>query len=122
MRSTKTKFGIVLLGIFVLLSAGCAGSGASYKNELMNFGAVRSVAVLPFENLTADDDAAARVRDTFMGMLLATEAMYVQPPGEVARGIDRAGIRNPTAPTAEKIQSLGQILKVDAVISGVLRE
>jgi len=94
----------------------------TFKNSTMNFGSVQSVAVMPFENLTPDDDAAARVRDAFMGMLLATEAMYVLPPGEVQRGIERAGITHPTTPTIEKVQSLGKILQVDAVITGVLRE
>ena len=108
--------------LLALSLAACASSEATYKNATMNFGAVQSVAVLPFENLTTDDDASARVRDTFMGMLLATEAMYVQPPGEVQRGIDRAGIPQPTQPPADKIQSIGKILGVDAVITGVLRE
>jgi len=113
---------LTTISFVVLLLTSCAGSEATYKNATMNFGSVQSVAVLPFENLTSDDDASARVRDVFMGMLLSTEAMYVLPPGEVERGIDRAGINKPTAPTVEKIQSLGKILNVDAVITGVLRE
>ena len=113
---------ITTFSLVVFSLTACAGTEATYKNETMNFGSVQSVAVMPFENLTADDDASARVRDVFMGMLLATEAMYVLPPGEVERGIDRAGINKPTAPTVEKIQSLGKILNVDAVITGVLRE
>lgn len=108
----------------ILLVSGCAqtGGSSSYKNTLMNFAAVQSVAVLPFQNLTSDDAAAERVRDTFMGMLLATEAMYVLPPGEVDRGIERVSPRNPAKPTVEKIKSLGQVLQVEAVITGVLRE
>lgn len=110
-------------GLAALLGAGCATTGEhTYKNTSMNFGAVQSVAVLPFENLTGDDDAAARVRDAFMGMLLATEAMYVLPPGEVQRGIERAGLRKPSEPTAEQVKTLGKILDVGAVITGVLRE
>ncbi len=111
------------LAICLLSIGGCAVNSANtYKNSLMNFGAVQSVAVLPFQNLTADDDAAERVRDTFMGMLLATEAMYVLPPGEVERGIERSGVRTPSTPAADKVKSIGEILKVDAVITGVLRE
>jgi len=105
--------------------AGCAvtGSGGeTFKNSVMNFAAVQSVAVLPFQNLTADDDAAARTRDAFMGMLLATEAIYVLPPGEVQRGIERTSLREPSAPSSEKVKALGEILQVDAVITGVLRE
>ncbi|MDW7645882.1 MAG: DUF799 family lipoprotein [Desulfuromonadales bacterium] len=112
----------ITLFLLALALTACASSEATYKNATMNFGSVQSVAVLPFENLTTDDDAAARVRDTYMGMLLATEAMYVLPPGEVQRGIDRAGIPQPTSPPSDKIQSIGKILGVDAVITGVLRE
>jgi polysaccharide biosynthesis protein PelC len=62
------------------------------------------------------------VRDAFTGMLLATEAVYVLPSGEVARGISRASISPPSTPTIEQIKTLGGILQVDAVITGVLRE
>jgi len=122
MTIKKLLFRISTLCIVALSLTACATPEASYKNATMNFGSVQSVAVLPFENLTPDDDASARVRDAFMGMLLATEAMYVLPPGEVERGIDRAGITKPTIPTAEKVQALGKVLNVDAVITGVLRE
>jgi len=115
----------VCLVLFAL--AGCAGTGSgagdeTFKNSVMNFAAVQSVAVLPFKNLTADDDAAARARDAFMGMLLATEAIYVLPPGEVQRGIERTSLRDPSVPSSDKVKALGEILQVDAVITGVLRE
>jgi len=88
----------------------------------MDFSAVRSVAVLPLLNLSSDDQAGERVRDAFMGMLLATEAIYVLPPGEVARGIKLAGMRMPQTPSVEEIIKLKTLLQVDAVITGVLRE
>ncbi|NIT04501.1 penicillin-binding protein activator LpoB, partial [Candidatus Saccharibacteria bacterium] len=40
----------------------------------------------------------------------------------VARGVSRAGVVDPAAPSVEEIKQLGNILKVDAVITGVLRE
>jgi len=123
MKTMKKWLLMMALGLVLLVGGGCATSSENtFKNSMMNFGSVQSVAVLPFQNLTADDDAAERVRDTFMGMLLATEAIYVLPPGEVERGIERAGIRKPTMPPGDKIKALGEILKVDAVITGVLRE
>jgi hypothetical protein len=57
-----------------------------------------------------------------MGMLLATDAFYVLPPGEVARGLNRAGMRSPQTPTVEEIKAVSAILEVQAVITGVLRE
>ena len=121
MRNRRLVF---LLTIFMtlFLVAGCATSKRSYKNNNMDFSSLKRVAVLPFKNLTSDDNAAERVRDSFMGMLLATNAVYVLPPGEVARGISRVGIHNPATPTAEEVKSLGRILKVQAVMTGVLKE
>lgn len=115
-----------IVGLFLLiLSSGCAilsGSGDVYFEETMDFASIQTVAVLPFQNLTNDDEAAERVRDTFMGMLLATEAVYVLPPGEVARGIARSGAIGAQGPSSESIKKLSGILAVEGVITGVLRE
>jgi hypothetical protein len=56
-----------------------------------------------------------------MNMLLATGAVYVLPPGEVARGIARAGM-NPVTPSVEDVKKIGTILDVKAVITGVVKE
>lgn len=124
MKWKKTFPGIVLTCFLLIFLASCAWSPGhpDYTNESMDFGAVRSVAVLPFMNLSSDDQAGERVRDAFMGMLLATEAIYVLPPGEVERGISRVGIRIPQTPTMEEVTKLKGVLEVDAVITGVLRE
>lgn len=108
----------------LLLFCGCGApvSKGVYFNPLMDFGSLQKVAVLPFKNLTDADAAAERVRDAFMGMLLATEAVYVLPPGEVARAISRVGMRDPSTPSVEDIQKLTNILQVDAFITGTLRE
>lgn len=110
--------------LWLLLLTGCAmsTSKSSYVNQNMDFSAIQSVAVLPFLNLTSEEKAADRVRDAFMGMLLASEAFYVLPPGEVNRGIGKAGMRKPQEPTAEEIKAISKILEVNAVITGVLRE
>lgn len=115
---------LLVLGCVVLSLCGCSLSPSQpdYTSAQMDFSAVKSVAVMPFQNLTSDDQAAERVRDTFMGMLLATETVYVLPPGEVARGISRVNMHNPSTPTKEEILKLKEILSVDAVITGVLRE
>ena len=93
-----------------------------YRNEMVDFAAIQTVAVLPFQNLTDDADASERVRDAFMSMLLATEAVYVLPTGEVARGITTAGLAKPATPTLGEIKTLAGIINVDVVITGVLRE
>jgi hypothetical protein len=152
MKQKKLSLGRWLSCCAFLLLAGCATTSAppDYTSQQMDFSAVRSVAVLPFLNLSSDDqagervrdafmgmllateaiyvlppgevEAGERVRDAFMGMLLATEAIYVLPPGEVARGINLVGMRTPETPTIEEITKFQALLEVDAVITGVLRE
>jgi len=116
--------------IFYLLAlallGGCAppgkGTGDVYHDELMDFSSIQTVAVLPFTNLTADPAGAARVRDTFTTMLMAEGSLYVIPAGEVARGIARAGLSDPTQPTPAEVKKIAGIVEADVVISGVLRE
>ncbi len=112
---------ILLCFIFVFL-AGCATTGDIYRDPNMDFGAMQSIAVLPFSNLTRDNLAAERVRDVLINKLLSTGAIYVVPAGEAARGIARAEIQNPFAPSPEEIVKLGGIIKVQAVITGVAKE
>ena len=104
--------------------AGCAGSsrGQRYQDKNMDFGAIRTVAVLPFANLSRDNLAGDRVRDVYAGMLLATGAVYVVPAGEVARGIGKAAIATPATPSTDDIVKLGTALKVDGIIAGVVKE
>lgn len=114
-----------LMGVLLVCCAGCAKKETQkgvFFNELVDFASIETVAVLPFQNFSDDEDSAERVRDVFMGMLLATEAVYVLPPGEVHRAITRVGIVNPAAPSIEEIKSLAGILKVDVVITGAVRE
>ena len=109
----------------ITLAAGCAGARpaeVTYHDANMDFSLIQKVAVLPFENLTTTNTAADRVRDVFTTMMQATGSSYVMPPGEVARGIDRAALAHPTTPTAEEVVNLGKIVGVDAVITGVIRE
>jgi len=102
----------------------CAGVGAGekYRDDKMDFGAIKNVAVMPFVNLSREQQAADRVRDVFVTALLATGGVYVVPTGEVAKGIGLAGIQNPTAPSTADVIKFGPIIKADAVVTGVVRE
>ena len=113
----------LLAALLVALSA-CAstGGGQTYHDKNMDFGSIRTVAVMPIANLSRDNLAGDRVRDVLTTMLLASGAVYVVPYGEVARVASRAGIANPTAPSVEELTKLGTQLKVDGVITGVLKE
>jgi len=114
---------VILFTIIMALAAcGTRSSLTYYHDPNMDFGAVRTVAVLPFENLTSEKLAGERVRDIFANSLLATGAVYVFPSGEVARGIARAGLTDPTAPSQEEVAKFAGIIKADVLITGVVRE
>ncbi|WP_242393658.1 GNA1162 family protein [Anaeromyxobacter oryzisoli] len=106
------------------LSLGCGGGRArrGFQDSNMDFAAVKTVAVLPFSNLSRDAAAADRVREVFSSMLLASGAVYVLPPGEVVRGYTRLAVTDPRAPSVEEITKLGGLLKADAIIRGVVKE
>ena len=114
---------IILTTVFVSLVA-CAGGGGidKYRDPNMDFGSVQNIAVLPFVNLSRDQQAGDRVRDVFVTALLATGGIYVIPTGEVSRGIGLAGMANAGAPSTAEIKKLAPLVKADAIISGVVRE
>jgi hypothetical protein len=107
-----------------LLLTSCAPqvTSTTYRDPNMDFGALQAVAVMPFQNLSRESTAAERVRDVFVNALLSTGAVYVLPVGEVARGVARAEIQSPTTPSADDVKKLAGTIKVQAVITGVVRE
>lgn len=121
MRKTFRLFrGGFLLTLALL--AGCATSVDVYHDPNMDFGAIQVVAVMPFANYTRETVAAERVRDVFVNKLLSTGALYVLPVGEVARGIAKAEIVTPALPSPDEIVKLAGIIKVQAVVTGAVRE
>lgn len=114
---------LVLSSLVIFLFACAPGSSLTYYHDpQMDFAAIRTVAVMPFENLSRESQAGERVRDVFANSLLSTGAVYVIPAGEVSRGIARAGILNPAVPSGEEIAKFAGIIKVDAVITGTVTE
>ncbi len=110
---------VYFIAIFVVA---CGGKTEIYRDQNMDFGAIQSVAVMPFVSLARDNIAAERVRDVFINGLLATGAVYVVPVGEVARGAARVEIATPATPSPEEVVKLATVIKVQAVVTGVLKE
>jgi hypothetical protein len=116
---------ILLFLVLVLSSASCAsslGQRQYYFNPNMDFRAIKTAAVMPFDNMTREQLAADRVRDVFTNMLLSSSDIYVVPPGEVSRGILITGIANPVIPSPEEVIKLAAVIKVDVIITGAVKE
>jgi hypothetical protein len=119
----KKAHRVTALFLTLLFMAGCAGRSADvYHDQNMDFGAVQTVAIMPFANFTRDNTAGERVRDVFINKLLATGALYVLPVGEVARGVAKAEIQYPASLSSEDVVKLGGLIKAQAVITGAVKE
>ena len=112
---------IVLLILIFLIACATPG-GTYYHDPNMDFAAIKTVAVMPFNNFSRDSVASDRVRDVFINILLSTGEIYVLPTGEVTRGIVLVGITIPSTPSPEEIVKLASLIKADAVITGAVRE
>jgi hypothetical protein len=114
-----------IAGAAVIAVAGCAakrGTQVTFHDPTMDFSLVRSVAVMPFANMSTTQTADKRVRDVFMTMLQATGQIYVLPMGEVQRGLSRVELPNPTAPSAQDVVAFAKVVSCDAVITGSVLE
>ncbi|MFH1026987.1 MAG: GNA1162 family protein [Pseudomonadota bacterium] len=112
----------VLVGLSVMACGGCASPGDLFRDSTMDFGAIKTVAVMPFTNLSRDQLAGERVRDVFSTALMSSGSIYSLPTGEIARAIGNIGLNNATAPSVEDVVKLSKALKADAIITGVVRE
>jgi hypothetical protein len=109
----------------MLFQASCASRKAAevtYHDPNMDFSLIQTVAVLPFDNLSTNPRAGQAVRDVFMTMLQATGSLYVLPPGEVGRGMDRMALGVKHDLTAEEIVQFANIVEADVVIVGTVIE
>ncbi len=119
-----TRRPLALLAAALVALAGCAGAPGrrTFQDGNMDFASIRTIAVLPFSNYSRDAAASDRVREVLSNMLLATGAVYVVPPGEVLRGVNRLGVVDPRQPSVEEVTKLGGLLKADAILRGVVKE
>ncbi len=123
--ANRIRFSGSILLLILVFFMGCASKynvSENYHDPDVDFALLRTIAVMPFSNLTTDKLAAERVRSTFINSLFSTGALYVIPTGEVARGISRAGIENPWALSGEEVAKLAAIVGADSVITGVVTE
>jgi len=82
-----------------LIASGCASTTTKYLHPNVDLGAIRRVAVLPFENLTQERTAAEKIHKIFLTELLSAEAFEVVEPGQVTKELRAARI--------ESVEALG---------------
>ena len=105
------------------LLPGCAGNRASvFLHPEFTFDFVERVAIVPFDNLSNEQGAGARVTRVFLTELLSARAFDVVEPGEVSRVLEKFGIVRTSKLTREQVISVGRELKVQGLILGTVNE
>jgi TolB-like protein len=104
----------------VLLFAACAGSPTVSRPTASRISEIKTVAVLPFENLASTDrQAAERVQQLVFAEMRASDAFEVIEPGLVAQTLaDRT--RAPSALAPEELKALGASLRADGILIGAI--
>ena len=121
-------FGATLSGLLVAaFLVGCTSTipPTEFTNPEIDFSFVQRVAVLPFENLSSDQQAGFRATRLTITELLASGALDVVEPGEVQAALIQSGtfqVGRTPIPSTEQIVSLGQALGVEALILGTVTQ
>lgn len=114
---------VAVILMAVTLIAGCRRSAPVYHmSEDIDFSFYKRVAVLPLENFTNERFAGEIVREVVVSELLASGLVDVVFPGEVRSAMNDLEITSVSALTADQVKSLGNALRVEALIAGAVEE
>jgi TolB-like protein len=118
------RYAVVFMILLLFVVTGCRGNTVPvyHMSEDIDFSFYRSVAVLPFENMTNDRFAGEIVRQVVISELLASGLVDVIFPGEVKSAMSEMGIKSVSSLTKEQITALSEILEVEALIVGSVEE
>ncbi len=110
----------ILLTVDILSGCGVKTSSQSFLREDTELGFVQRIAVLPFENYSKDEFAAARARDFTITQGLAMGLFDIVDKGLVDSVLQEEVIE-PGVPLDESMtKRLGQRLKVQAILLGAV--
>lgn len=114
---------LVLVSIATLFVSGCGSkepSSTVFLREGLDLNYVERVAILPFENLTADQYTGKRVRDITFTETLASGKFDVVEQGVVDAVLREMALSAETPLDAPVLKILGKRLGVNAFLSGTV--
>jgi hypothetical protein len=107
---------LIALGGLLLL-AGCKGPNA-YVHPKADLSSVKTVAIIPFENMTQERVAADKVQRIFATELLHTAPFVVVDAGQVGRALRTERVENPASMTPAEMKKLGAALGAEGLFFG----
>jgi len=119
---SNMKMRLVVVCLLLLMSAGCSGrfDSEEYFRDNVDMGAISRIAVLPFQNFTADPNVDERTRDIATTQLLASGVADVVDRGLVD-SVMAEEVIDPRLPIDQiNMKRLGQRLNVQAFLLGAV--
>ena len=121
MRSDGWKrWGAAAALVLWALGAGCRSAGSRYLHPNVDLAALKTAAVLPFENLTADRAAGDKVQKIVVAELLALGAFEVIEPGTVVKVLRAERVEAIEGLGPADLQKVGGTLKADVLFLGTV--
>ncbi|MEO0278930.1 MAG: hypothetical protein ABIM21_06610 [candidate division WOR-3 bacterium] len=112
----------IVFMFFILILTGCglvpSKPSSLFIDSKYDFGSIKRIAVLPFENLTEDRQAGEVIR--YMVINQIQEVVETVPVGDVESYLKRLNITSVKDLTTEQMQRLCRDLKADAVVTGTV--
>ena len=120
-RRTYGRFQIYGLSVLCLLIWSVAGCSSNNLKQFVrpnyDINAVKTVAVLPFRNLTSDNYAGEKIRSKISIELLSRGVNIIEP-GEIFSVMQELKIKSVDSMRNNDMVSVGSMLKVDTVLTG----
>ena len=118
-RRVSSGSGAALLILAMALACGCRSTRTTkYLHPNMDLGAIKRVAVLPFDSLVQDRSAGEKVQKLFLTELLASEAFEVAEPGQVTKLLRAERVESTDSLGPADFKRLGESLKVQGIFLG----
>jgi TolB-like protein len=120
--SMKYSLRTTLPFIMIICLNSCGIKPTVFLHPEYNFQFLERVAVIPFENLSNDQGAGARITQILLTELLAAKAFEVVEPGEVSSVLEKHSLVRTSALTEDQIISIGKDLRSQGLILGSVME
>lgn len=117
---SKTKYLSTIL--LALVIGGCASGPIHHVRSDVDFSFIRRVAVVPFQNLSADRFATQRMNTVFVSELQQYGGLEVVDPGETMQAYLSQRLTPDLPLTPTQVVALGQALEVDAIFTGTVED
>jgi len=119
-NSQRTAARILALTGLVAAWACASTTTTKYLHPNMDLGAVKRVAVLPFESLVQDRSAGEKVQKVFLTELLALDAFDVVEPGQVAKLLKAERIESMESLGPADLKRIADGLKAQGLFLGTV--